>query len=128
MESAMRTRRPLKPEDLFDIKFVDAVTLSPDGSQAVYQVRTIDVENDKYQSHLWLAPHHLRRAPKRRSGVQSRRALARVRLRSQGQEGADLSPALGRRGGGAADGPRRLDRGARVLSGRLEDGLRLHPQ
>src|SRR4029079_5717065 len=47
---------PLKPEDLFDIKFVDAVTLSPDGSQAVYQVRTIDVENDKYQSHLWLVP------------------------------------------------------------------------
>ncbi|HEX5031380.1 MAG TPA: S9 family peptidase [Candidatus Eisenbacteria bacterium] len=52
----MQTRRPLKPEDLFDLKFVDAVTLSPDGASAVYQVRTIDVENDKYQSHLWLVP------------------------------------------------------------------------
>ena len=52
----MQTRRPLTPEDLFALQFVDAVALSPDGSLAVYQVRTIDVEKDSYQSHLWIVP------------------------------------------------------------------------
>ena len=50
----MPTPRTLQPEDLFQLQFVDAITLSEDGSRIVYQVRTIDAENDKYQSHLWL--------------------------------------------------------------------------
>jgi len=53
-ETTMPTPRTLQPEDLFQLQFVDAITLSEDGSRIVYQVRTIDAENDKYQSHLWL--------------------------------------------------------------------------
>jgi dipeptidyl aminopeptidase/acylaminoacyl peptidase len=52
----MKTPRTLQPEDLFQLQFVDALTLSPDGTRAVYQVRTIDAEKDTYQSHLWLVP------------------------------------------------------------------------
>jgi dipeptidyl aminopeptidase/acylaminoacyl peptidase len=56
MENAMSAHRSIQPEDLFQIRFVDAVALAPDGTSCVYQVRTIDVEKDTYRSHLWLAP------------------------------------------------------------------------
>ena len=52
----MPTPRTLQPEDLFQIQFVDALTVSPDGSRIVYTIRTIDAEKDNYQSHLWLVP------------------------------------------------------------------------
>ena len=52
----MPTQQTLRPEDLFKLQFVDAVSLSPDGSRVVYQIRTIDAEKDKYQSHLWMVP------------------------------------------------------------------------
>ena len=50
----MPDRRPVTPEDLFQLQFVDAVALSPDGTRVVYQVRSIDPEKDCYESHLWL--------------------------------------------------------------------------
>ncbi len=52
----MPTPTTLQPEDLFKIEFVDALTLSPDGSRTVYTIRTIDAEKDGYQSHLWMVP------------------------------------------------------------------------
>jgi len=52
----MPTPRTLQPEDLFQVQFVDALTLSPDGTRIVYQVRTVDAEKDTYQSHLWMTP------------------------------------------------------------------------
>ena len=47
-------KRAVTPEVLFELKFVDAVVPSPDGSRAVYEIKTIDKEKDDYQSHLWL--------------------------------------------------------------------------
>ena len=52
----MQTPRTLLPEDLYKMQFVDAVTLSPDGTRIAYLIRTIDVEKDAYQSHVWLVP------------------------------------------------------------------------
>jgi dipeptidyl aminopeptidase/acylaminoacyl peptidase len=52
----MPERKPVTPEDLFALQFVDAVALSPDGGRVVYQVRSIDPEKDGYESHLWLVP------------------------------------------------------------------------
>lgn len=52
----MPERKPVTPESLLQLQFVDAVALSPDGTRVVYQVRTIDPEEDGYQSHLWLVP------------------------------------------------------------------------
>jgi len=49
-------KRPVTPEVLFEIQFLDAVAPSPDGSRAVYEVKTVDREKDDYQSHLWLVP------------------------------------------------------------------------
>jgi len=49
-------KRPITPETLFEIQFVDAVSPSPDGSRAVYEIKTIDRDKDEYQSHLWLIP------------------------------------------------------------------------
>ena len=52
----MPKRTLVTPEDLFRFQFVDAMALSPDGTQVVYQVRTIEPEKDAYESHLWLVP------------------------------------------------------------------------
>ncbi len=52
----MPERAPVTPEDLFRFQFVDAIALSPDGAQVVYQIRTIDPEKDAYESHLWIVP------------------------------------------------------------------------
>jgi dipeptidyl aminopeptidase/acylaminoacyl peptidase len=52
----MPERKPVAPEDLFQLQFIDAVALSPDGSRVLYQVRSIDPEKDGYESHLWLVP------------------------------------------------------------------------
>jgi len=52
----MPERKPVTPEDLFQLRFVDAVAVSPDGSRVLYQVRSIDPEKDAYESHLWLVP------------------------------------------------------------------------
>ncbi len=52
----MPDRRPVTPEDLFQLQFVDSVALSPDGTRVVYQVRSIEPEKDCYESHLWLVP------------------------------------------------------------------------
>lgn len=49
-------KRPVTPETIFDLQFVDAVMPSPDGAWAVYTIKTIDREKDDYQSHLWLTP------------------------------------------------------------------------
>jgi dipeptidyl aminopeptidase/acylaminoacyl peptidase len=49
-------KRPVTPEVLFEIQFVDAVAPSPDGTRAVYEIKTVDKEKDDYQSHLWLVP------------------------------------------------------------------------
>jgi len=52
----MSERKPVTPEGLFQLQFVDSVALSPDGSRVLYQVRSIDPEKDAYESHLWLVP------------------------------------------------------------------------
>jgi dipeptidyl aminopeptidase/acylaminoacyl peptidase len=50
----MSEPKPVAPEDLFQLQFVDAVALSPDGGSVLYQVRSIDPEKDGYESHLWI--------------------------------------------------------------------------
>jgi dipeptidyl aminopeptidase/acylaminoacyl peptidase len=52
----MTQPRPMTPEDLFRLRFIDSVAVSPDGTRVVYEERTIDAEEDGYQSHLWLTP------------------------------------------------------------------------
>src|SRR5258706_8062120 len=50
------SKRPVTPEVLFELQFLDAVARSPDGSRAVYEIKTVDKEKDEYESHLWLIP------------------------------------------------------------------------
>jgi len=50
------SKRPVTPEILFELQFLDAAAPSPDGSRAVYEIKTVDREKDEYQSHLWLLP------------------------------------------------------------------------
>ena len=49
-------KRPVVPEDIRSVRFVDSVLPSPDGTLAVYEIRTIDAEKDSYDTHLWLIP------------------------------------------------------------------------
>jgi dipeptidyl aminopeptidase/acylaminoacyl peptidase len=46
----------MTPEDLFRLRFVDAIAVSPDGTRVVYEERTVDADEDGYQSHLWVVP------------------------------------------------------------------------
>ncbi|MGE5176119.1 MAG: S9 family peptidase [Hyphomicrobiales bacterium] len=67
--------RAVTPEDLLDFRFVDAVVPSPDGTRAVYEIRTIDAERDAYDVHLWLidgkggAPRRLTFGPHKNTGA-----------------------------------------------------------
>ena len=49
-------KRPVVPEDIRSIRFVDSVLPSPDGLMAVYEIRTINAEKDTYDTHLWMIP------------------------------------------------------------------------
>jgi dipeptidyl aminopeptidase/acylaminoacyl peptidase len=52
----MPARKPIRPEDLFDFRFLSQPRISPDGAQVVYVERRIDARRDAYVSHLWLVP------------------------------------------------------------------------
>lgn len=47
------SKRPIEKEDLLKIKFVGTPQVSPDGNNAIYPVKFIDVEKNKYFVHLW---------------------------------------------------------------------------
>ena len=52
----MTTRRPVTPEDVLAIQYLDGAVPSPDGKAVMATLRTIDAEKDKYWKHLWLVP------------------------------------------------------------------------
>lgn len=49
------TPRALQPEDFAALRDVEEPNLSPDGSAAVYVVKTVDLGKDKQPANLWLA-------------------------------------------------------------------------
>ncbi len=52
---ASAQRRAATPEDLFKIKNIPALALSPDGSRVAFAVRQASLSDNKYKSSLWLA-------------------------------------------------------------------------
>jgi dipeptidyl aminopeptidase/acylaminoacyl peptidase len=53
--TAQAKRAPV-PEDIFAIKDVSDARISPDGSQVVYTVTSMDRARNSYSSNLWLVP------------------------------------------------------------------------
>ncbi|MEP7274330.1 MAG: S9 family peptidase, partial [Acidobacteriota bacterium] len=53
--SAQDAKRPLKLEDIARLREVRDPNLSPDGQWVAYVVASIDVKEDKSNSHIWLA-------------------------------------------------------------------------
>src|SRR5271166_3461308 len=49
------TRHPLAPEDLFSVKNITAVSLSPDGAMVAFATREASLKQDNYHSTLWIA-------------------------------------------------------------------------
>jgi dipeptidyl aminopeptidase/acylaminoacyl peptidase len=49
-------RRPLKVDDLFDLKTVSDPQVSPDGGWVAFSVRSIDAAKDMSDTDLWMAP------------------------------------------------------------------------
>ncbi len=47
--------RPIRAEDLFELKLVSDPQISPDGSRIVYPLQRTDREQNKYFSNLWIA-------------------------------------------------------------------------
>jgi dipeptidyl aminopeptidase/acylaminoacyl peptidase len=56
MAAADSKRRPMKIDDLFKFKRVSDPQVSPDGKHVAYVVASVDLENNKITSSLWLAP------------------------------------------------------------------------
>lgn len=52
----MKNRRGILPEDLYRMRFVRSVALSPNEEEVVYAVEWIDESKKKYYSNLWLVP------------------------------------------------------------------------
>jgi len=53
----MRTKedlRPIEPDDLFRLKFLQAACLSPDGKRVAYSVLTTDAEQEEDRVAIWL--------------------------------------------------------------------------
>lgn len=48
--------RPFQPDDLIDHPLISDFALAPDGSRAVFSVRTADRERDDYDSRIWIVP------------------------------------------------------------------------
>src|SRR6266446_2439804 len=51
---AQPVRRPIKPEDLARMHELRDPQCSPDGRAVAYEVSTIDVKEDKSNSHIWM--------------------------------------------------------------------------
>ena len=49
-------KRAVAPEDIFAIKDVGEVRLSPDGARIAYTVTQIDRQRNRYLSHIWIVP------------------------------------------------------------------------
>ena len=54
----MAIERTMRPENLFDLRFLQSGELSPDGTKAVYSVSRVDAEMDKEFENLWLLQAH----------------------------------------------------------------------
>ncbi len=50
------TRRPLRPDDLFNIAMLGEVAVSPDGGAICFVQTRMDRENNAYLSDLWIVP------------------------------------------------------------------------
>src|SRR5262249_47423943 len=51
-----QAKRPMQVEDLFRFKRVADPQISPDGKTVVYVLTTVDLENNRSSSNLWVAP------------------------------------------------------------------------
>ena len=50
------TRRPVRPDDLFNLTFIGDVAISPDGRTICYVQTRMDRETNEYRSDLWTIP------------------------------------------------------------------------
>jgi len=62
--AAAAEKRPMQVEDLFKFKRVAAPQISPDGKRVVYQVTTVNLEENKSTTALWLAATDGKTPPK----------------------------------------------------------------
>ncbi|MDQ6908310.1 MAG: S9 family peptidase, partial [Chloroflexota bacterium] len=56
MTSATAIRRPVRPDDLFNLTFIGDVAISPDGGTICYVQTRMDRETNEYRSDLWTVP------------------------------------------------------------------------
>lgn len=51
-----KSRRGMQPEDIGRLRQVAETRVSPDGSQVAFTVTSVDADENKYSSRIWLAP------------------------------------------------------------------------
>src|SRR5215217_1882869 len=55
LKSAAQTgKRVLRPDDIFNLKYVGAPEPSPDGKWIAYTIRTMDSAKDKQNTDIWM--------------------------------------------------------------------------
>jgi dipeptidyl aminopeptidase/acylaminoacyl peptidase len=52
----MKKKRGMKPEDIFRMKFVRSVAISPSEDEILYTLEWVDKDKKKYFTNLWLVP------------------------------------------------------------------------
>ena len=57
----MAKRKPVDIKDLFRLRLVSDVRVSPDGRRVAFVHTTLDYEKDEYMSDIWLADVIVRR-------------------------------------------------------------------
>src|SRR5580700_6010829 len=59
------TYHPIVPEDLFSVRNIISVSLSPDGSMISFAAREASLKQDNYHSTLWLTPARRASVPRK---------------------------------------------------------------
>ena len=85
-EGAAQSRRPLQPDDIFELKSVGDARISPDGAWVAYTVTTLDRKEDNSDTDIYMvstsggAPLQLTTTPTTRPAP--RRSRGRLTARS----------------------------------------------
>src|ERR1700745_3138541 len=70
--AAAADKRPMTLDDMFAFKRVSDPQISPDGTQVVYVITTVDLPGNKTTSNLWLAATDGKSPPRQLTNAQKK--------------------------------------------------------
>ena len=97
-----QSRRPLQPDDIFELKTVGDPRISPDGAWVAYTVSTLDRKEDNSDTDIYMVVDRRRRTgpadgqqeARELAALEPRRPLSRVPLVARQQEDAGVTSSI----------------------------------